>query len=206
MVPVRVEVFADVACPFAHVSLRRLRVARSERDSDSELVVRAWPLELVNGLPLDPHHVANEIDDLRDQIVPDLFTAFEERSFPLTSIPAFGLAHVAYETSVEIGEQVSVAIRDALFEEGRPIGDPQVLAEIAARYGLSTPDPEAALASTVADWEAGRSRGVQGSPHFFVADVGEFCPALRIEKRAGGGLHIERDEDRLHAFLDRALG
>ena len=47
---------------------------------------------------------------------------------------------------------------------------------------------------------------MQGSPHFFVADVGEFCPALRIEKLAGGGLRIERDDDRLHAFLDRALG
>ena len=202
----RVEVFADVACPFAHVSLRRLRSARAARGSDAELVVRAWPLELVNGQPLDPRHVASEVVDLRDQIVPDLFTAFDERSFPPSSVPAFGLAHAAYEVGVDVGEQVSVAIRDALFEEGRPIADSRVLTEIAARYGLRMPDLDAARASTVADWEEGRRRGVQGSPHFFVGAVGEFCPALHIEKRPEGGLRIERDEDRLHTFLDRALG
>lgn len=200
------EVFADVACPFAHVALRRLRLARAARGSDAELVVRAWPLELVNGRPLDPQHVAREIADLRAQIVPDLFLAFDAGAFPETSIPAFGLARAAYDRDVGLGEQVSIAVRDALFEDGRPIGDHQVLAQLAARYGLDVPDPDRAREVVAADWDEGRRRGVEGSPHFFVGDESEFCPALRIEKRDGDHLHIERDDARLHAFLDRALG
>ncbi|HEX5616035.1 MAG TPA: DsbA family protein [Acidimicrobiia bacterium] len=204
--PVRVDVFADVACPFAHVSLRRIRAARSERGSDAQLVVRAWPLELVNGQPLDPHLVASEIADLRDQLVPELFTAFDERAFPGTSIPAFGLARAAYDHGVDVGEEVSVAIRDALFEAGRPIAELGVLEDIGARYGVDVPDAATAAAGAQADWEEGQRRGVQGSPHFFVDGVGEFCPALRIEPRAAGGLQIAPDHDRLRAFLDRALG
>src|SRR3954464_13451066 len=50
--PVRIEVFADVACPFTHVGLCRLVARRRESNSDAVLWVRAWPLELVNGEPL----------------------------------------------------------------------------------------------------------------------------------------------------------
>ena len=49
------EVFADVCCPFTHVGLRRIVRRRAELGRDDVvLVVRAWPLELVNGVPLDP--------------------------------------------------------------------------------------------------------------------------------------------------------
>jgi predicted DsbA family dithiol-disulfide isomerase len=203
---VRVEVFADVACPFAHVSLRRLRALRAEHHATTELVVHAWPLELVNGHPLDPEHVAREIDDLRRQIVPDLFTSFRKESFPRSSMLAFGLAARAYERDVRVGEQVSVALRDALFEDGRPIDDPSVLASIAAGHELEPPDAEWSAAVARRSLEDGRARGVQGSPHFFVGETSEFCPALRITARDDGHLDIARDEGRLRSFLDRALG
>ena len=50
-----IEVFADVACPFTHIGLRRLVEQRAALGRDDvTLLVRAWPLELVNGKPLDP--------------------------------------------------------------------------------------------------------------------------------------------------------
>ena len=53
-----VEVFADVLCPFTHVGLHTLSDRRGERGLDEpRLRIRAWPLELINGRPLDPHHV-----------------------------------------------------------------------------------------------------------------------------------------------------
>lgn len=54
-IPDTVEVFADLGCPFTHVGLRRLLARRAELARDEPvLLVRAWPLELVNGQPLAP--------------------------------------------------------------------------------------------------------------------------------------------------------
>jgi hypothetical protein len=50
-----IEVFADAGCPFTHVGLRRLVEHRDHAGRDDVVLrVRAWPLELVNGHPLDP--------------------------------------------------------------------------------------------------------------------------------------------------------
>ena len=56
-----IEVFADVVCPFTHVGLRRLRGARPEGNG-TKFLVRAWPLEWVNGTPLAAELVGREID------------------------------------------------------------------------------------------------------------------------------------------------
>jgi len=201
-----VEVFADVVCPFAHVSLHRLLDARARSGADDVVLrVRAWPLEVVNGEPMDPAHIAAEIEDLRAQVADDLFTGFEQSAFPASSVRALGLAAAAYDVSPEVGEAVSVAVRDALFEHGRPIGDPGVLAELADQHGVELPDDAAARRRAEADLAEGRARGVVGSPHFFLGETSSFCPALEIEKR-GEHLHIHVDHDRLDDFLRRAFG
>ena len=71
-----VEVFAEVACPFTHVGLRRFVAERAAGGAARPLVVRAWPLEWVNGHPLDAHHVRAEIDALRETVAPELFAGF----------------------------------------------------------------------------------------------------------------------------------
>ena len=64
-----IEVFADIWCPFTHVGLRALAEERAHRGrTDVTLWVRAWPLELVNGAPMDGHHAA-ERGDPRAQTV-----------------------------------------------------------------------------------------------------------------------------------------
>ncbi|HPB44475.1 MAG TPA: hypothetical protein PLP95_01340 [Microthrixaceae bacterium] len=64
-----IEVFADVGCPFAHISLHRFVARRAEMGrSDVRLHVRAWPLELVNATPMDPEFIAEEIDEIRPQV------------------------------------------------------------------------------------------------------------------------------------------
>jgi predicted DsbA family dithiol-disulfide isomerase len=199
-----IEVFADVACPFTHVGLRRLvaRRAGSGRDGPA-LVVRAWPLELVNGEPLDPGFVAEEVEALRDQVAPDLFAGFDPAVFPVTSIPALALAHAAYAVDVPTGERVGLALREALFERGRDICDVSVLGELASEHGVPV-HAGADVAAVRADWEAGRRRGVLGSPHFFVGESGYFCPALDI-RRIGGELRIRQDRGSLDRLLASAL-
>jgi predicted DsbA family dithiol-disulfide isomerase len=192
-----VEVFADVGCPFTHVGLRRLIERRDETGADFTLHVRSWPLELVNGKPLDPAFIAEEIVDLREQVTPDLFVGFEEAHFPATSLPALELAAAAYEVDAATGERVSLLLRDALFEQGRDISQPDVLTEIAALAGVSVPT---GTQRTLDEWDAGRARGVVGSPHFFVGEAHFFCPALQIT-RVDGHLQITRDQAGFEEFL-----
>ncbi len=115
----RIEVFADMVCPFTHVGLRRLSVARRGREHLRDVRVRAWPLEYLNGAPLASDLVGKEIDALREQIAPDLFIGFDAATFPRTSIPAFGLVAAAYAVDDLTGEVMSLALRDASSSEGR---------------------------------------------------------------------------------------
>lgn len=205
-VPV-IEVYADVCCPFTHVGLKRLVEARRETGRhDTVLRVRAWPLELVNGHPLDPAFIAEEVDEIRDQVAGDLFVGFDQAAFPASSIPALALAARAYAVNDDTGEQVSLALRDALFEQGLDIADPAVLAAIAGEHGVVVEGIEGSDEDIVRrDWELGTSIGVIGSPHFFLPAGDFFCPALHIE-RVEGHLRIAVDDAAFVRFVDQALG
>ena len=61
-----IEVFADVRCPFTHVGIRRFLERRDAAGGGPTLVVRAWPLELVNDGPMDPGKIGEEISGLSD--------------------------------------------------------------------------------------------------------------------------------------------
>ena len=93
----------------------------------SPIWVRAWPLELVNGAPLDAAVTKEHADDLREQVAPNLFADLDVDRFPSSTLEALALANRAYRTDLEVGERVSFALRDALFEEGRDISDPVTL-------------------------------------------------------------------------------
>ena len=194
------EVFADIGCPFAYVGLRRLVARREELGrADVQLRVHAWPLELVNGTPLDPAFIAEEVEVLRDTVAPDLFLGFVESAFPATSLPAFDLVEAAYAVDLATGEAVSLAVRAALWEDGRDVADPAVLAEVAGAHGV-TVDGAASRAGVLADWEQGKERGVRGSPEFFVGGEAYFCPVLDI-RRVDGELQVRVDETSMPEFL-----
>lgn len=199
-----IEVFADVCCPFTHLGLRRLVDRRQEFGREEpKLYVRAWPLELVNGTPLDAELIAEEVDELRRQVAPDLFQGFDRSTFPRSSLPAFALAAVAYQRDLATGEAVSLALRAALFEEGRDIASAETLTAIALRHDLPSPD-EADRHSAFNDWQEGQARGVVGSPHFFLASGDFFCPTLDIA-RVDGKLRVRTDGESLERFLGAAL-
>lgn len=197
-----IEVFADVGCPFTHVGLQLLTDRRDQLGSDVPIVVKAWPLELVNGEPLPPELVAEEIVELRAQVAPDLFEGFDATHFPTTSLPALTVAAAAYRQDAGLGERVSLALRDALFEHGLDVADSGILADIAGTHGVH---PEPRDRDTVIEqWHEGRSRGVVGSPYFIANGVRVFCPSLEIT-RVDGRLHIVPDPEALEQFLQTAL-
>ena len=196
-----IEVYADIWCPFAHVGLRATLRRRHELARDDVVLrVRAWPLELVNGEPLDPTNTTRHVDELRAQVAPDLFVDFDPDNFPRTSLPALALAAAAYRRDDRVGEAMSLALRNALFEQGRDISDPDVLASLASQHGVATPDA-ADHAAVRADWHQGEQRGVRGSPHFFCGEVNAFCPSLELSKDREGQLQIRRNTKVLSTFL-----
>jgi predicted DsbA family dithiol-disulfide isomerase len=199
-----VEVFADVLCPFTHVGLHSLIDRRTQRGlNEPRLRIRAWPLELINGKPLDPDHIAAEIVALRGSVRPDLFAGFSVDTFPSTSMAAFALTAAADRTGDPILiEKVGMALRDAVFEQGLDIGRPAVVRTVADRFGLTPLDAEATEAAVRADWDEGKRRGVVGSPHFFTPEGGGwFCPGLAISRDAAGDFVVAW-KDGNEAFVD----
>jgi 2-hydroxychromene-2-carboxylate isomerase len=196
----QVEVFADVWCPFTHVGLRRFVELRGRMAAPPVLVVRSWPLELVNGAPMDPAFIAEEVEDIRASVAPDLFAGFDVERFPTTTLGALALTGRAYERSPATGEAVALELRDRLFERGEDISDGDVLAAVAAAHDL----PAAATDDhdiPGRDWREGRARGVIGSPHFFTPGGDWFCPALDVSRDPDGHLRITADPEGFDAFV-----
>ncbi len=200
-----VEVFADITCPFTHVGLKRVIHHVSEMATPAEVIVRAWPLEWVNGAPLDVDAVVVKAGALTEQLGVDDFSGLRADRWPATTIPALNLAASAYERDSATGLAVSLALRSALFENGEDVSDPEVLAGIAATNELAPPTREAS-AAVKADYDSGRERGVKGSPHFFVASDDFFCPALDLGHDDDGHLTARFDADMLAAFFARLDG
>lgn len=207
-----IEVFADVSCPFAHAGLERIVTLLDERTSGPlDVWIRAWPLEWVNGTPLDPGAVAEKAEVLTERLAIDSFVGFDPAVWPASTIPALNLTATAYDIDHATGLAVGLALREALFRRALDIGDPDVLAAIAETHGLPPGDPEALsdVAGTSAvrdDYAEGQRRGVRGSPHYWVADHEFFCPALVIGHDDHGGLTADFDPAGLTAFLDAATG
>ena len=174
------------------------------RGLDVALRLRAWPLELVNDEPLDADLIADEVAALRAHVAPDLFAGFDPQHFPKTSLPALALSAGADEFRTEIAERVGLALRWALFEEGRDLATPEVLLDIAAAAGIGLPVNDAQQ-QIRDDWAEGDRRGVIGSPHFFVGPDGYFCPTLNIS-RTDGQLTITDNSPAFEAFVGHALG
>ena len=202
-----VEVFADILCPFTHVGLRTLIDRRAERRlTEPRLRIRAWPLEVVNGKPLDAHHIGAEIAALRASVRPDLFAGFSVDAFPATSMAAFALTAAADRAGdPALIEDVGIALRNALFEEGLDVGRSEIVGQIADHFGLQPLDSEATSAAVHADWDDGIARGVIGSPHFFTDDGGSwFCPGLSISRDDVGNFVVAWKEG-TEAFVDRVF-
>jgi hypothetical protein len=167
------------------------------------LLVRAWPLELVNGEPLAPGATATHIAELRRDVAPELFAGFDLGVMPSSTLRALALVEAVNDLDPSTGERLSFELRENLFEKGQRIDD-VMLTTLANRSGV----PERVMEDirpVEARLAQGRERGVKGSPHFFIGGSGLFCPYLDIEHDASGGLHLQERPDRLEVFLRAGL-
>lgn len=202
---VAIEVYADVACPFTHIGLARFVAEREARGrNDVVLRVHGWPLEVVNGEPLDPEFIAQEIDEITDQVGGGWFDGFDQSVFPATTVPAMALAAAAYDVDDATGEAVSLQLRELLFHGEGDVAEPAVLTRVAHAHSVEFDpgDVQGHRSTVLADHERGKALGVTGSPHFFTPGGDFFCPALAVGRDHDGNLVVSADEEAFDTFVE----
>ncbi len=198
----KIEIYADVVCPFAYVGLTRLMAKRASLGRDDvHLQIRSWPLELVNSAPVDGTFIGHEIDEIAPQIAPDLFKDFRAATFPASSVPSLALTAAAYDIDDQTGENVAMAVRRALFENGQDVSNTTVLQEIAEEHGLTSLGTKEQV---LVEYARGQERGAVGSPHFFIDDNSQFCPVLDISK-VDGHLKVNVDQPAMDELINRCF-
>jgi predicted DsbA family dithiol-disulfide isomerase len=177
----RIEVWSDIHCPWALITVHRLRQARAHLGAQVSFVPRAWPLEWVNERGTPRGIVAAETAVLASH-EPDLFNAYANDSWPSTFLPAFELVAAARRChGPAVAEDVDYALRLAFFRDSL---DVSIVAGLRRALGIAASlnggiDAEAVMstwtdspvrADVAADFRDSRQLPIQGSPQIFWPD------------------------------------
>jgi predicted DsbA family dithiol-disulfide isomerase len=187
----KIDVWSDIACPWCYVGKRRFAegVRRYQADGGGEVEVEYHSFELAPDTPVD--FEGSEADFLADHKGLPLAQVREMLAQMTEVARAEGLefdyealqhtntlkAHEALHAAKAAGRQAELKERllRAYFTEGRHIGHPEELADLAAEVGL---DRDAVLAAlregtyrddVAADIAQAGAYGIRGVP-FFVID------------------------------------
>ena len=179
-----VTVYSDYVCPFCYLgrqSLAQYREARSE-----PLAVDWHPFDLRAGKRNSDGSIDHEADDGKDE---DYYAQARENvrrlkeqygvemaqeiATDVDSLPAQVVSVHVKEIAPEAWPAFDEAVFDALWQDGRDIGDREVLADLAADVaGLDADVVETALGDddlrerVTGLFDAARERGITGVPTF----------------------------------------
>lgn len=185
--PIRIDLWADIACPWCYLGVRRLDAALA--GSSEDVVVRHRPFMLNPDLPAEGVPMAGYLEALMGsaEAVADgharLAALGAEAGiaydFPaVTKAPNTRLVHhllVSYDGDPR-QHAVELALYSAYFERGLDVTDAVTLVEVTAEVtGESADDVRARLDAPMTDLDAafalGRELGIRAVPTF-IADAG----------------------------------
>lgn len=180
-----ITVYSDYVCPFCYLGRRSL--ARYQATREEPLAVDWHPFDLRAGKRGPDGEIDHGVDDGKDedyyaqarenvrrlQERYDADEMVQEIATDVDSLPTQTVSVHVKETASEAWPAFDDAVFAALWEEGRDIGDREVLVDIAGDVdGLDGDVVETALAdeelrNRVTDlFEAAKKRGVTGVPTF----------------------------------------
>jgi len=184
--PIDVDFIADLACPWCYVGLIRLDGARASRPHLT-IRLRWWPFLLNPQMPAEGMDRASYLrakfggDANAKQIYSRIVEAGREDGIEfaferMARTPNTVLAQrlVLNAESQDRGEDLIRVLFRALFQEGRDIGDPATLIELAGTAGLDPAAAEAFLQGPdqadeiMAAHRRAERLGVRGVPVFVV--------------------------------------
>jgi len=214
--PGTIVIYADVACPWAHLAVHRLWEARRRTGADVRFDHRPFQLELVNERPTPKGVLDAEIPVVGALDPGAGWQVWQGRpwEWPVTSLPALEAVQAAKEQGLAASEALDRALRRSFFGQSRCISMRHVVLDVAA--GVPDVD-ERALQDAL---DAGRARAatvakppseVQGSPHLFLPDGSDHPnPGIEMhwEGEHGKGFPVvDRDDPSVYdELLKRAAG
>jgi predicted DsbA family dithiol-disulfide isomerase len=177
MKKLQLEVASDVVCPWCYIGKRRLEKALDLLKDEFEVEIQWLPFQLNPGLPSEGIPRAEyrkakfgsleRSKQMDARVIQEgkgegIDFAFDRMEIQPNTTEAHRLIALAQQQGV--GNKVVNTLFNAHFEEGRKIGDPKVLAEIAAQCGV-TGWPEKAPDISRLEEEV-RQMGISGVPTF----------------------------------------
>ncbi len=172
-----IQVWSDLLCPFAHVAIHRLRVARERLGVDVVLDHHTFALELFNGPHPRPGTDSEAVG--LGQLEPAAgFRLWSQPdwAYPSTVLLAAEAVHAAKEQGPKASEELDHALRKAFWLESRSIAHRQVILDVATEIGIDTTALAAALddgrarSIMMADHAVAVTDAIQGSPQFVLPD------------------------------------
>jgi predicted DsbA family dithiol-disulfide isomerase len=172
---ITIDIISDVVCPWCYLGKARLELAIAEVQDEIGVDINWRPYRL------NPDYPPEGVDQ-KKALAEKLGGAERVASahqklvkIGPNTLDAHRLIHWAGTEDREKQERVVTALFKANFEQGRNVGDHEVLIDIAAEAGLAVPVVASLLASdadrdlVVAEIGAASQMGVSGVP-FFIFD------------------------------------
>jgi predicted DsbA family dithiol-disulfide isomerase len=192
----QLEVASDVVCPWCYIGKRRLEKALDLLKDEFEVEVRWLPFQLnpdlpAGGIPRAEYRKAKfgsleRSKQMDARVIAEgkgegIDFAFDRMEIQPNTTQAHRLIGLAQQQG--LGNEVVNALFTAHFEQGRKIGEPKVLAEIAAQSGVKG-WPEKAPDLSQLEEEV-RGMGISGVPTFIyerrTGVSGAYPPANLVE-------------------------
>src|SRR5437588_6355376 len=123
--PGTIAVFADIACPWAHLAVHRLHTTRHRLGLEVRVQfdLRAYPLEVSNARPTPKRILDAEIPVVGalDPWAGWQVWQRDDFTYPVSSLLALEAVQAAKEQGLPVSEGLDLALRRALFAESRCI-------------------------------------------------------------------------------------
>lgn len=183
----KIEIWSDVVCPFCYIGKRHLEQALTQLpDLDVDITWKSFELDpnapaetdlnIYDTLAKKYGRGRNWAKQMNANMVEmaskaGLHYKMDEIK-PTNSFNAHQLIHFAKESGKQ--EEMKEALLSAYFEEGKHLGDIEVLTDIAKSVGLDADQARKVLEDNsysndvVKDVEQAHSLGIQGVPFFYI--------------------------------------
>ncbi|QRV16572.1 DsbA family oxidoreductase [Haloterrigena salifodinae] len=207
----RLELYADYVCPFCYLGTRSLEQYREGREAPLEI---DWqPFDLRSGKRNPDGSIDHEADDGKDdqyyeqakQNVRRLQEEYgvEMNQIMATEVDSLPAQQASWYVKQEYPEQWAAfdeAIYQALWQDGRDIGDADVLADLAETVGLpvdeirSAVDDDGLRTELEDQFQAAQRRGITGVPTFVYEDHAArgAVPPAQLERLVEGAEQAQR--------------